>query len=102
MNNDELNSILTRAEDEYEQLKDRCHDLYAKLSERGTMTFIKKESLNDWVAKYFKQDLISVDDLIGCIEDLDDKVTDLEDKIKDMEQDISENYRRIPVKEQVE
>ena len=37
--------------------------------------YIKKEELNSWVAKYFyHQDLITIDDLICCIENLDDEV----------------------------
>lgn len=97
-----LNAILEHAESEYESLKDRCHDLYDKLQTRGTITYIKKEDLNKWVAKYFKQDLISIDDLIDCIEELDDKVSNLSDELNDLKEDIEENYRRIPVSEQVE
>lgn len=64
--------------------------------------YIKKEHLNRWIAKYFpNQDLISIDDLLGCIEDLEGEVSSLKEKIEDMEQDIKENYKRIPVSEQV-
>lgn len=101
MSNEELNAILARAEDEYEQMKDRMHDLYDKLNEKGTITFIKRDSLNKWVAKHFNKDLISVDDLIGCIEDLDDEVETLKTKIEDMEQDINDNYKRIDYARQV-
>ena len=102
MTNEELEVILNKAEDEYESLKDRCHDLYNKLNTRGIMTYIKKEDLNKYTAKHFIQDLISVDDLLDCIEMLDEKIENLERQIEDREQDISENYRRIPISEQVD
>lgn len=58
--------------------------------------YVKKEDLNRWVAKYFKdKELISVGDLIGCIEDLDSEVDALKDKIKDIERDIEDNYKPI-------
>lgn len=101
MSNEELNEIVRRAEDEYESMKDRCHDLYEKLNQRGTITYIQKDSLNKWVAKHFNKDLISVDDLIGCIEDLDNEVENLKEKIEDMERDIEENYKRVPISQQV-
>ena len=42
--------------------------------------FIKKEELNYWIAKYFKGDLVSIEDMLGVIEDLDSEVASL--KIK--------------------
>lgn len=101
MSEEELNAIVKRAEDEYESMKDRMHDLYDKLSERGTITYIKRDSLRNWVAKYFNKDLISVDDLISCIEDLDCEIENLNEKIENMEQDIQDNYKRIDYARQV-
>lgn len=66
-----------------------------------TDVYIRKEDLPRWIAKYFKKDLISIDDLLGCIEDLDSDVENLKSKLEDLENDIEENYRRIPVAEQV-
>lgn len=57
--------------------------------------FIKKEELNEWVAKYFNKDLISVDDLISVIEDLDGEIDRLKEKIEDIEQNIEDNYRPL-------
>ncbi len=49
--------------------------------------YIKKTDVNKWIGKYFeKQDLISVDDLISCIENLDDKIDYLEEKIRNLEE----------------
>lgn len=57
--------------------------------------FIKKEELNEWVAKHFKGDLISINDMISVIEDLDSEIDRLEEKIEDIEQDKEDNYRPI-------
>jgi len=46
--------------------------------------YIKKEDVNKWIGKYFKKDLISVDDLISVIEDLDSEVQNLESKIHEL------------------
>ena len=57
--------------------------------------FIKKEELNEWVAKYFIGDLISVDELITTIENLDNEIDRLKEKIEDIEQDKESNYKPI-------
>lgn len=42
--------------------------------------YIDKGELNSWVAKYFPtKDLISIDDLIGCIEDLDAELEEIKE-----------------------
>ena len=46
--------------------------------------YILKSDLNEWIAKYFKKDLISIDDLLTVIEDLDSEIERLNDKIKDL------------------
>ena len=59
--------------------------------------YIKTEDVNKWIGKYFpNKDLISIGDLIGCIEDLDGEVEHLKEKIEDMEQDIEDNYVHRP------
>lgn len=58
--------------------------------------YIKTTELNSWITKYFpNKDLISIDDLIGCIEDLDSEITKLQEQIEDREQDIQDNFKRI-------
>lgn len=65
--------------------------------------FIKKDELNTWIAKYFpNKDLISVDDLIGCIEDLDGEVDDWKMKYEELQNDLEDNYRPISQAEQYE
>lgn len=49
--------------------------------------YIRKEDLNSWIAKYFYNDLISVDDLISVIESLDDDVAILRDKLRKLGND---------------
>lgn len=92
MTDEEVQACVKRAEEEYEMLKDRCHELYEKLEKSGIATYIKKEDLNTWVAKYFTNDLISINDLIGCIEDLADKVEHLEEEKEELEESIKDNY----------
>jgi hypothetical protein len=47
--------------------------------------YIKKEELNEWIAKYFPmQDIISIGDLISTIEDLDEIKTDMEERIEEL------------------
>lgn len=63
--------------------------------------FIRRSDLSKWIAKYFPyEDLISIDDLIGCIEELDCEVDDLKTKIEDLEKDIEDNYKPISKAEQ--
>lgn len=64
--------------------------------------YIRAEDVNRWISKYFKnQDLISVSDLIDCIEDLDSEVEHLKEQLEDERQDKQDNYRPIPIAEQV-
>lgn len=64
--------------------------------------YIKTTDLNSWITKYFpNKDLITIDDLIGCIEDLDSEITKLLEQIEDREQDIQDNYKRIDYASQI-
>ena len=64
--------------------------------------YIKTTELNSWITKYFpNKDLITIDDLIGCIEDLDSEITKLLEQIEDREQDIQDNYKRIEYVSQI-
>lgn len=65
--------------------------------------FIKKNELNLWIAAYFPgKELISIDDLISCIEDLDSEVEDWKMKYEELQNDLKENYRPISQVEQYE
>ena len=65
--------------------------------------YIKTSTLPQWLdQKYFLgQDLVSLEDLISLIEDLDAEVERLEEIIDEINQDIKDNYRFIPMGEQV-
>ena len=57
-------------------------------------TYIKASDLNTWVAKYFKnKDLISVDDLIACIEELDGTIENLEEEKQNIIDERDEYYK---------
>lgn len=48
--------------------------------------YIKTIDLNRWVAQYFpNKDIITISDLIGCIEDLDEEIESLNEKIEKLE-----------------
>lgn len=59
-----------------------------------TEVYIKKIDVNKWIGKYFPdKDLISIEDLIGCIEDLDSEVESLKEEIENINENIKENYK---------
>lgn len=104
MIDEELNKIIIKADDELDQMKDRVHDLYnenQRLKYRlnnhpMNNVYIKKEDVNKWIGKHFpNQDLISIDDLIGCIEDLDGELEHLKEEFEDYKENVSENYKPI-------
>ena len=55
--------------------------------------YILKDELNSWISKYFNKDLISVDDLISCIEDLDEEIDELREQLEDKENDYPNEER---------
>lgn len=55
--------------------------------------YILKDELNSWISKYFNKDLISVDDLISCIEDLDEEIDELKELIETKENDYPNEER---------
>lgn len=48
--------------------------------------YIKQCELNKWVGKYFKNELVSIDDLISKIEDLDSEIVNLKDELKKLKE----------------
>lgn len=54
--------------------------------------FIKKNELSEWTQKYFKEELVSVDDLIRVIEDLDNEIENVKEKYEDFKQMVLDNY----------
>lgn len=60
---------------------------------------MRKES--KWISKYFNKDLVSIEELLGVIEDLDSELESLQEKYDDLKQDMEDNYRPIPIEEQI-
>lgn len=54
--------------------------------------YIDMRKENEWIRKYFKKDLVSVEDLIGCIENLDCEIDSLNEKIEELESDLKDEY----------
>lgn len=57
--------------------------------------FIKREELNKWIAKYFKEDLVSIDDILRVLEDLDNELDRVKEEFEDYKQMVSDNYKPI-------
>lgn len=57
----------------------------------------EKESIKE----LFNYDVISIEDVLNKLEEMSNLVSDLEDEIERIEQDIKDNYRPIPVNEQI-
>jgi bacterioferritin (cytochrome b1) len=55
--------------------------------------YILKDELNSWISKCFNKDLISIDDLISCIEDLDEEIDELREQLEDKENDYPNEER---------
>lgn len=47
--------------------------------------YIDMRKQNRWISKYFNKDLVSVDELLGCIEDLDGEIDHLKERIEELE-----------------
>ena len=57
---------------------------------KKTITYIQNEIYidmrkeNEWISKYFTKDLVSVSDLLDCIEDLDSEIENLKLEIEEL------------------
>ena len=57
--------------------------------------YIKREELNKWIAKYFKEDLVSIDDILRVLEDLEFELDSLKEEFEDYKQMVEDNYKPI-------
>ena len=57
--------------------------------------FIKREELNKWIAKYFKEDLVSIEDILRVLEDLEFELDSLKEEFEDYKQMVEDNYKPI-------
>ena len=55
--------------------------------------FIDMRKENEWIKKYFNSDLVSIEQLIACIEDLDGKVEHLKEEYEQEIKDIRDNVK---------
>ena len=66
---------------------------------------VSQLTLTDYEVKWFNTDdiegYINAEEIVYMIGDLINEIEQLEEKIRNMEQDIQDNYRPIPVSEQV-
>lgn len=55
----------------------------------------------EYCKKYFKKDIVTLEEILDKIVELDEELDLLAEKYGELEEDIRENYRPIPVMEQV-
>lgn len=75
-------------------------------SNYSTLERASEITLTDYDIKWFNAEnidgYIDTETLTNIIEDLINEVDRLQEKIEDIEQDIKDNYKAIPIAEQVE
>lgn len=107
MSGEEIEELKKKVEDNWETLKDEVLKLKEenqRLKNRMstmayTKVYVKKEDLG-YIDKHFEKDLVSVDDLISCIEGLDSEIESQKEEYEQLEKNIKENYRPISLEEQ--
>ena len=58
---------------------------------------------NDTIKLHFNnQDFVSIDDLLDKIDELSYTIDNIKEEYEDFKQNVNDNYRQIPVSEQVE
>lgn len=55
----------------------------------------------EYCRKYFKKDIVTLEEILEKIEEQEDDIEYLKEAYERLEEDIRENYRPIPVMEQV-
>jgi archaellum component FlaC len=55
----------------------------------------------DFHRRYFKKDIVTLEEILEKIEELDDEIDYLKEAYQNLENDVRDNYRPIPVMEQV-
>lgn len=62
---------------------------------------IKSKTLNEYGIKIEDKVYLEQNDVLSIIEDLLVEIGNLEEKYEDLERDMQDNYRHIPVEEQI-
>lgn len=52
---------------------------------------------DDYCAKFFKKDLVSIDEILDKLSELEDERLDLEEQLEDLKQDMEDNYIHRPM-----
>lgn len=55
-----------------------------------------------WIAKRFKKDMVTFDEILSDYEDLIIENEELKEELEDLKEDLQENYRPISPEEQYE
>lgn len=59
--------------------------------------YIDMRKENEWIRKHFTKDLVSIEDLLGCIEDLDGEVERLQEELETKEEFIAQMQGELKV-----
>ena len=62
---------------------------------------IKSKTLNEYGIKIEDKVYLEQNDVLSIIEDLLVEIENLEEKYEDLERDMQDNYKHIPVEEQI-
>lgn len=62
---------------------------------------IKSKTLNEYGIKIEDKVYLEQNDVLSIIEDLLVEIDNLEEKYEDLERDMQDNYKHIPVEEQI-
>lgn len=56
---------------------------------------------DDYCAKFFKKDLVSIDEILNKLYELDNEIDSLKEELEDLKDDVRDNYRPVSYAEQV-
>lgn len=65
--------------------------------------YVDLRTQNDWIRFLFPNtDFASVEDIIEKLEELYDELDEVKEEYKDFKENVEENYKHIPISEQVD
>ena len=56
---------------------------------------------DDYCAKFFNKDLVSIDEILNKLYELENDIEDLKEELEDLKDDVRDNYRPVSYAEQV-
>lgn len=56
---------------------------------------------DDYCTKFFKKDLVSIDEILDKLYELDNEIDSLKEELEDLKDDVRDNYRPVSYAEQV-